>query len=1341
MKFKSTSVALLISGTLGLVGLFGCEKPATDKAAAKPGTVISTAVEGVPVDKRIKADTKAPGGKSAGFKSPAKPSPTPNLADIPVSGTALLISGRITQWDGKPASSATVTLRAHKAVGISSSPAEGSSSCVTDADGRYAVRAEGNITYALLSITGDVPQAEIRITEVPRSPRTGLRRLKRDVVLQQGFALTGRTLDEKGQLMPGIGVSIQPVRSGGPNVNTAETRSYTVQETTSTADGSFTFEETPPGKWNIGAKSPRHAPVFTSIDVPTTDPVTLQFAGIGGTITGSVRMKADGAPVGEMGIMLAPGQTTRNAADFASRFHSVESQVTTSSADGTFRFDHVSSGSLQVGINHASQIDRKLGITEPQPGPIKLADGETTEVTLFVYPGYTVTGQAYDKDTSEPLAGVSVSGPNSANKAQTDEGGIYTLKNVFAEGKVAGLSATLEGYSLHTGSEYNRSLNARLPEDFNLPAVQDLPMVRMLTISGKVVSADGVPVGHALVEFKSSRSFGSRDGGTPVNGDGTFKVHAQPFSSGFMVADAEGFGRGKSEMITLNSEDVKDVTITLEAGATVHGKVLDPAGAPVAGAKVQNLDDYSMAAGGWSTYDDAGLSNEDGSFTIRDAPRKLQLMASMDPHARSEQVNLTLQPAEIKSGVELKLRTGHEISGRVVLANGNPVIGAHLSASGNDGSHASGNAGPDGKFALKGLSEGVYSVYASGNQQSKTIENVKTGTTNLEIVLDAEDVAGLTVLGTAVDDISGEPVEGLELPGYTQMKKLDKPGTFEWKGLRANTNYGIKLKGPAHAWQNFTVDTSNKTDRFEQTFRLKRSGSITGRVLEKSSQKPIPNIPVINWGSTEFYERQREGPINHTTTAEDGTFVLAPAPGGKNTVTIRPNAPLAEVNKSIEVESEQTADMGDILIGQGATVRGRVTRGEKDEPVAGVQVRINAWAEDNRVNKFTSTDEDGRYEFTGLGAVSHSVQCGNMSKSVTPSEATPAEVNFKLGSVRVWGMVTRGGVPARASISASGPSGSLSTYAQSGKYELKDVMPGKYEFTIGNNQPAKETVEVPDAEEFQKDFALPDGAIRVTVTDASGKPVGGANVSLTQKSSGVGFDQSWSNRVTTNPTLPSGVAEFEELSPGTYSLSARKEGVGNAMSPPVTVANNQKVDVALKLETGGGTVVSIALSSATGQGVNQAWCYLDGPEGRFVHGATRDAAGLMTITNVPPGSYKATVGAWSHSSAERQVEIKAGETVTIEDVLYPTGVITWTLKKADGLSAAGADVTLTPISTDPPEKQKSGRTSPQGQYIERGLAPGTYQAVAQMQGKPAVTETFTVQAGAFASKETTVPGW
>lgn len=1333
------------------IALTGCNKESGTTAGAKNTTKITTS--DAPVDTRREVVSA---GKS---KRPDKPSRAEKAAaetarlEAPTTGTALLVSGKITFADGRPATSASVELKyfarneddynyAEKTMGQT----------VTDDEGRYRVRGEGvGMNYTLL-ITGDVPETSVRL-ETPSPMRRGLNKITRDITLSESFDVNGRVTNEKNEPVAGATIALIPdfsaYRQEGSNSYNPpkQTPSTKSRITTSSATGEFTLPFIDKGKWTIGTVSPGYAAVTQLIEVPTTGPVALQLSNRGGTVVGSVHTKADASPVASLKLKLG------GMGDFGDALYN---KNTSTGADGSFRFDNVTSTNLFLTVPQEETDAKKLAITDPRPSRISVGEGETTEVQLFVYPGITITGRVYDKDTNDPLPDATVTAVTTPRRTTTSGAdGQYRLENVFLTSNRVSVNPVLEGYAIATTRDnmynsMNAGISAVAPDAPSMTV--DLPMERQVSISGKVVTADEVPAGFAQLRVINGRSMysGMRNNSlTPANADGTFKVYTTPFSSSIVEAQAAGFADSRSDEINVTTEDIKDIKIVLEVGGTIEGVVLDPSGTPAEGAKVTNINWVKLNGSSTGNHEEVGVTGKDGKFTMLHATKEVSLFAAKEGFAQSESVKVQVKSGETKSDVQLKLRQAFTISGTVKRTNGDPVETGSVNCwSSSGGSSGNTQLQPGGKFKLENLADGLYNVQVYGSGvSSKQVENVKAGTENLEIVIDEVKTvdgkpANVTLVGTVVDEETGQPIKDLEIPPYGNMKKLDKDGQFEYSGLRPDTSYSFNISAPGYMRQQFTTKVPGDKTRYEETFKLGHGGLITGRVLGKDNT-PLPNIMVVNWGSTQYYERSRTGPDTHTTTDNEGRFTLVPVPTGENTIEVMPKPPLTAAYKKVTVKSAETADAGDIILSAGGKITGQVVRGASEDPVPDRDISINAYIQESNtsINKSATTDKDGRFEVADLPAGSYSINCGSTNQSVQLAAEETKDVKLKIGGVKMFGTVTRGGEPVNQSISGTGPGSRISAYAQGGNYTFTDILPGDYEFQLSYGaHPVTEKLTVPDQEEFEHNFELPNGGINVTVVNEAGEPMGAVRVSLSQKASESGYDQSWVGRTSSEQTDSQGKCKFSGLAAGTFTLSATKSDVGNAMNPAVQVGN-APVDVQLVLKQGGGTLVSVALNSATGGAVAEAWCYLYGPNGQFTHGAKRDASGVMTIKNIPPGTYTTNVSYWSFSTATRTVEIKEGESQTIEDVLYPAGAITWTLKTANGYGARAARVTVTPIQTDPVENPRSGQTNSSGQYVERGLAPGTYQATAVLDGKPGPTETFTVAAGGNAAKETTVPNW
>jgi len=177
-------------------------------------------------------------------------------------------------------------------------------------------------------------------------------------------------------------------------------------------------------------------------------------------------------------------------------------------------------------------------------------------------------------------------------------------------------------------------------------------------------------------------------------------------------------------------------------------------------------------------------------------------------------------------------------------------------------------------------------------------------------------------------------------------------------------------------------------------------------------------------------------------------------------------------------------------------------------------------------------------------------------------------------------------------------------------------------------------------------------------------------------------------------------------------------------------SSGDSMPVILKIgEKEGGTLVSVALNYTNGQPVPEAWCYLSTPQGtRFEHGRKRGTDGVMRISNIPAGAYSVQVSSFGFSVHERMVEIKAGETVEIEDVMYEAGALRWTVVDSKGTPQPDISCIIEPVDKNSIEKVREGRTDSNGLWIQRGLYPGEYKATSALPDGRQASQVIQVQA-------------
>lgn len=859
LPFDLALFAVLISSIV----LLGCEgdlvtAPTTEAATVEPA-IGQTRIERIEVGASRHADFNS----NTTTTSPLPQGKEPT--DDATTESIVIVSGVVTGADGKPAAGVDLQLYfIPDNITMSQDEDRIADRVTTDESGYYEV--SGTIRRQMMLHvfgTGTPMMATLNTADLylNNKPRPGTRRIRKDIALPESHYLSGQVVNEAGTPMPGLGIHIEPSRQELSRQLMDQRLHRARVVTTTTATGDFFTTGIAPGRWLVGTTHPDYAPVFEEITLPSTEPVILRLSSRGGTIVVRVLHKETGEPVGEMPVT-ASWQTDTNI----STLHGFDKK---SASDGTVEFRNIPAGQYRVVTGH--RTDPLMYMAPPVPDALSLADDETTEVTLFVYSGHTITGTVYDKDTSKPVSGAVIKIGGNIIPTQpsiSDESGKYTVSNVFSPWlHEAHLQVKMNGYS----QENNGFIQIALPAH-ETAVIHDVPLVRNVTIKGIVVTEADVPIPHARVKLNR---YPSTDP-VPVAEDGTFTLQASPFSSNRVEADARGYAPAQSERLEVTSLDVTDVKVVLKSAGSVHGRVIDHNEMPVSGAVVS----ARYLAG---RLEEVAVSGNDGRFSIQDAPSKMTLTASKrGKHADSDEVSVLVAPGEVKADVVLQLRESLSIAGRVITSQGEPVFFAQIMTSDNaHGTHTS----PDGRFELANVPEGTHEISVFSSSFHKKVSDVKSGTTDLEIILEAEDMRNATLIGTVVDDDTGNSIADFAFHGRRSgsYKKLEEPGKFEISNLQSDQAFSVSIGAPGYAIEKFNIEPIPAGQTLEQSFRLNNGGAITGRVVDQITGAPLPGLVVMCWsGQPGRIGEYGVSPAAHTITNDNGRFTLGLVPDGEN---------------------------------------------------------------------------------------------------------------------------------------------------------------------------------------------------------------------------------------------------------------------------------------------------------------------------------------------------------------------------------------------------------------------------------------------------------------------------
>jgi hypothetical protein len=198
--------------------------------------------------------------------------------------------------------------------------------------------------------------------------------------------------------------------------------------------------------------------------------------------------------------------------------------------------------------------------------------------------------------------------------------------------------------------------------------------------------------------------------------DGAFAVTVPPGTHAVAI-EGPGFApTRRAGVVVTAGQDADQGTITVEPGRAVSGRVLDAAGAPVAGAQV--AAGRLLTGGGTELYIEGESlaaqtteTDEDGRFVIAGlSSAPITLLAGRDGVGRSPSVAIPRGKDSVV--VDLVLAATGGLDGQITRG-GQPLADTVVIANpiGATQSNFFVVTGPDGSFALDALAAGTYIVY------------------------------------------------------------------------------------------------------------------------------------------------------------------------------------------------------------------------------------------------------------------------------------------------------------------------------------------------------------------------------------------------------------------------------------------------------------------------------------------------------------------------------------------------------------------------------------------------------------------------------------------------------
>lgn len=770
------------------------------------------------------------------------------------------------------------------------------------------------------------------------------------------------------------------------------------------------------------------------------------------------------------------------------------------------------------------------------------------------------------------------------------------------------------------------------------------------TVSG-TVRGEGQPLPGARVRAQVKGTLPWNDDLSVESGaDGAFRLDGLPGGTLTLHADKDGWLEARGEPLELvEGREVSGIVLGLGTGKRIRGTVMWPDGAPAEGARVRAL----KARESWMQELVESKTGADGSFVLGGLEEDaVEVFAS-----RQGRESERKQPVQLRAGERVPLEEEVE---------------------------------PD---------EGEHSNWMA------RASAVAPDTTGLVLTLQPpHPVAG------RVRDDAGAPVTEFRVVAYPAGRPENSPEKSEREFQASDGRFALEV-GQQGEWllharssegdhRGEDVALSVPQGGAELVLVLPRASSVSGRVVDPGG-RPVPGaqIHVTDDPRGAAFAFFGEG---EAESDADGRFTIPSAQSGSYVHASHEDWAPSE-NVALELAPGETRSDLVLALRVGARVTGELFNAEgKPDPGKNVNIASGAMAamafglggEDSSM-----TDSAGRFAF-------EHVTPGKVTVSAVPSEeellarfqeggdqeaaflsmmsdmrtasvevADGGEAHVVLGSkpkrpVRVHGRVTEAGSAlAEKQVFAFAEGGALLSGMKlartdaDGRYELVLDRPGDYVFGIGQSQGLEGTgtpfyVEVPEAQEFEQDFALPLGRIAGVVLGPDGAATG-VPIRLISTAGMIGLDDlSESHRASSGGD---GAFAFEHLAPGEYALHVGSalgddsggERYGQLVVDGIEVEPDRAVEGLVVRLSAPGKLAGI-VRDAAGAPAGGLTIFVRDAAGRAISasGCVSDASGRFTYSGIAPGRITASARSPKLVSPESgPVEIRAGETSQVELVV------------------------------------------------------------------------------------------
>lgn len=884
----------------------------------------------------------------------------------------------------------------------------------------------------------------------------------------------------------------------------------------------------------------------------------------------------------------------------------------------------------------------------------------------------------------------------------------------------------------------------------------DLVLQPETGIAGMIVdAANKRPISHARVEAlddpypmpsstAAARARTDARGRFRLVGLARREYRVAAWRTGYLVS---------SVPVTAASPATGPVRIALARGGSISGRVVDEAGAGVAGVRVRMLPGEGrrgmLLNHPTRVAAPSAVTRSGGAFELAGLPPGLALsvIATRSGYVAARREGLTATTAKAKS-VTLVLRRGLEARGRVVDEGGGPVAAAEITLSRVEerrmgGAVMSGDdpdamrtarTGADGRFAVAALDGGKYEAaikqpaYAPATMSGLTVRGPGVTEWNPFVLHPPAPIAGV------VRSRKGDPIPGARInafgEGGSDDTTTDAAGRFRLAGFAAGVSVSLQVEADGFA----PAKQSVKAPAADVPIVLSTAATVRGRVEDAGTQQPVPDFSIGGRVQGVSYIESR------AVRSEDGSFEMPDVAPGKLTIRVQAPGYLAGSLSAIELGEGEVKEGVVVSLKKGLGVSGRVLD-PRGNAVANATVswrRVSAWDSSGfvvgptgmfaMVSNAATTDADGRFQYDAVPPEKLIFKASHpdfldAEKTVDASSETAVEVTLSDGS-SISGRVTAddGGASAASAEVALSTTGAApnalssdETRAdESGAFRFEHLKPGRFKVTAKAASGRSGTADVVLAEGQSRDGVLVElsggATIRGVVTGLPPERLSGLEVDAYQ-------GRSYSAAVDTEAD---GTFTIEGVPAGALQLTASQKRWApgsRAVTKSVEVPEGAG-EIPVELAFAGGSHLEVRITRRdqplSGQFVQVSPDPYGSP-GAQVYGQT-DGDGRVAFDGIPDGAYIVDARSYDAQGGRATRKIAVAGDTSIEITLGGGALSGTVTDAATGEPLSDAGVTAETGQETSNWSVPRAQTDSQGRYSIDSLDAGDVQVTARRDG-------------------------